>query len=123
MSEIRANTISDAAGTGPVTLTKQSAAKAWVRMLTGTGTPSLGDSFNVSSVVDGGAGQYTFPLTSSMSTANYGHVISVDVSGAIFGGFSSSEATASQLSLRSYNSSGTLTDTNQGSVAAHGDLA
>ncbi len=39
MSEIRATTISDAAGTGPITLTKQSAAKAWVSYNNNTATP------------------------------------------------------------------------------------
>jgi len=40
MSEIRATTISNAAGTGPITLTGQSAAKAWVNF-NGTGTVAI----------------------------------------------------------------------------------
>ena len=70
MSEIRANTISNAAGTGPVTLTKQSAAKAWVNF-NGTGTIAARDSFNLSSLTDNGTGDYTINLTSAMADTNY----------------------------------------------------
>ena len=69
MSEIRATTISDLAGTGPATLTKQSAAKAWAN-LNGTGTIALRDSFNVSSAVDNGTGDFSFNLTGAMATAD-----------------------------------------------------
>jgi len=67
---IRANTISDAAGTGPVTLTAQSAAKAWVNF-NGTGTIAIRDSFNVSSLTDNGTGNYSLQFTSNMSNTNY----------------------------------------------------
>ena len=70
MSEIRANTISDAAGTGPVTLTKQSAAKAWVNF-NGTGTIAARDSFNVSSLTDRGTGRYTVSFANSFGAADY----------------------------------------------------
>ena len=70
MSEIRATTISDAAGTGPITLTGQSAAKAWVNF-NGTGTVAIRDSFNVASLNDNGIGDYTANLTSSMLNADY----------------------------------------------------
>lgn len=71
MSEIRATTVSNLAGTGPVTLTGQSAAKAWCSF---DGTVSSGyvlDSFNSSSFTDVGVGTYKFAFTSSMSNANY----------------------------------------------------
>ena len=71
MPEIRANTVSNAAGTGPVTLTGQSAAKAWVNY-SGQGTPSISDSFNVSSLTDNTTGQQTSNFTNSMSDANFG---------------------------------------------------
>ena len=69
MSEIRADTISDAAGTGPIALTKQSAAKAWANS-NATGT-SLNESFNISSLVDVTSGQQGFNFTNAMSSANY----------------------------------------------------
>ena len=69
MSDIRANTISDAAGTGPIALTKQVAAKVWARY---DGASTLLDSFNVSSTTDGStAGQTTVSYTAAMSDSNY----------------------------------------------------
>ena len=70
MSEIRATTISDAAGTGPVTLTKQSAAKAWVNF-NGIGTVAIRDSLNVGSITDNGTGDYTANYSSSFDAADY----------------------------------------------------
>lgn len=70
MSEIRATTISDQLGTGPVTLTGQSAAKAWSN-LDGTGTINANDDFNVSGYVDNGTGDYTITIANDMSDANY----------------------------------------------------
>ena len=68
MSDIRVDTISDAAGTGPVDLYKQSAAKAWVK---GSSAAALLDSFGVSSGVDNGVGDYTFSFTSSFVNSDY----------------------------------------------------
>ena len=70
MSEIRATTISDAAGTGPVALTGQYAAKAWVNF-NGTGTVAIRESGNVSSITDNGTGNYTVNFTTAMVDANY----------------------------------------------------
>ena len=64
MSEIRVTTVSDTAGTGPVTLTKQSAAKAW---LEASSSASLNNSYNISSGTDNGTGNYTYAFTSSFS--------------------------------------------------------
>ena len=66
MSEIRATTISDSAGTGPITLTKQTTIKAWVNF-DGTGTIAARDSYNLSSLTDGGTGKYDINMTSSMA--------------------------------------------------------
>jgi hypothetical protein len=69
LSEIRATTISDAAGTGPISLTGQIAAKAWARY---DGSSILADSFNVASTVDGATtGQTTVNFTNDMSDGNY----------------------------------------------------
>ena len=70
MSEIRANTVSNAAGTGPVTLTGQYAAKAWVNF-NGTGTVAIRGSENVSSLTDQGTGTTDVNFTSSLSSGNY----------------------------------------------------
>ena len=71
MSDIRANTISDAAGTGPIDLYKQSAAKAWAKIDVASGTPSVTDGFNTASVVDVSAGRVTVNLSSAMSNDDF----------------------------------------------------
>ena len=69
MSEIRATTISDLVGTGPVTLTGQEAIKHWVNY--DSITPTVTDSFNTSSVTDVAQGQATPNLTNSMGNTTY----------------------------------------------------
>jgi hypothetical protein len=70
MSEIRATTISDLAGTGPATLTGQTASKAWIS-LNGESTISVRGSANVSSITDISTGTYDVNLASSLTDANY----------------------------------------------------
>lgn len=69
MSTLRADTIQSTGG-GAATLTKQSAAKAWVNF-NGQGTVAIRDSFGLSSVTDDGAGKYDAVLSSNMSDTNY----------------------------------------------------
>ena len=71
MSEIRATTISDEAGTGPITLTGQSAAKAHCTF-NGTSTIAVsGTSFNISSLTDNGTGLYRTNFTNSMEDGEH----------------------------------------------------
>jgi len=70
MSEIRAATVSNLAGTGPVTLTGQYAAKAWVNF-NGTGTVAIGASGNVSSITDNGTGLYTINFTAALADTSF----------------------------------------------------
>ena len=86
MSEIRATTISDTTGTGPVTLTGQYASKMWIN-LNGTGTAAIRDSGNVSSITDVGTGVYDVNMATALTDANYSVVgmCSNDVPGA-YGG-------------------------------------
>lgn len=55
----------------------QSAAKAWVRF-NGTGTPAITVSYNVSSITDNGAGDFTINFTTAFSSANYAGVLATD---------------------------------------------
>ena len=81
MSEIRATTISNAAGTGPITMIGQSAAKAWVNF-NGVGTVAIRESGNVSSIADNQTGAYTVNFTTAMTDANYSPITAGgDVSG------------------------------------------
>jgi len=68
MSTLKADTIQSTGG-GAVTLTKQSATKAWGNiLLNGTGYQ---DSFNTSGSTDTGAGQTEVAFTNNMSNAVY----------------------------------------------------
>ena len=69
MSTLKADTIVAADGTSPVTLTKQSAAKAFSNFNASTSTSR--SSFNVSSLDDDGTGLFGVNLASSMNDANY----------------------------------------------------
>ena len=65
MSDIRANTISDTSGNGPINLTGQSAAKAWANV--NTATSDIHSSFGISGTVDLGAGLFELDFTSNFS--------------------------------------------------------
>jgi len=55
-------------------------AKAWGN-LNGTGTISLRDSYNISSVTDSGTGRYDFSFTNNMADANYAVLFGGGVAG------------------------------------------
>ena len=119
MSDIRANTISAANGTDPVTLTKQSASKAWCNA---DGAASVSGSFNISAGTDHGTGDFSYSLTSSFSSVNYSQS-SVAVTGSEDSSATrnSSRHTSSVLACEVV-SSGSLS--NKGNnIIAHGDLA
>ena len=69
-SVLNVDTIADKAGTGPVALTKQSAAKAWATW-NGGGTVALTDSFGISSILDNTTGDYTLTVSSAMNNDDY----------------------------------------------------
>ena len=68
---LNVDTLTDAAGTGPVTLTKQSAAKAWGEFDGSAATISYGDSFNCASLTDNGTSDYSSARTNNMGNAVY----------------------------------------------------
>ena len=120
MSEIRANTISAANGTDPVTLTKQKAAKALCRV-DQTGTQNFDISFNCSSLTDNTTGSTTVTVTNAFSSAD-----SFQMSGAMNTSrynFSSGTASASTFNLSVRKDDSTFVDTDQVSGIAFGDLA
>jgi len=122
LSEIRATTISDAAGTGPITLTGQSAAKAWVSF-SGTGTIATRDSENVSSLTDNATGDYTIGFTAAMDNSNY--AVPTGFSGNGTNNFHALEAASFAGSVRVYGVQWGVAfyDTNRYSVSILGDLA
>ena len=50
---------------------------AWVN-LDGSGTPSATDSFNVSSITDGGSGNYDVNFATAMTNANYAALMTAE---------------------------------------------
>ena len=69
MSEIRATTISNLAGTGPATLTGQYAAKVF--LLYDQITNVITNSGNISSVIDNTTGEFTQNYATSFDAADY----------------------------------------------------
>jgi len=125
LSEIRATTISDAAGTGPITLTKQSAAKAWIDF-NGTGTVAIRDSFNTSSLTDNSGGDYTVSFATSFTNALFPMSGSCSYASGLWQpSVGSNHGTAKTTSLQNilvvYQSS--VTDTPWIELSWHGDLA
>ncbi len=119
MSELRADTITASDGTSPVTLTKQSAAKAHVRF-NGSGTVAIsGYSLNVTSITDFGTGNYEAILTNALA-ANEGVHFRMSNSNSTYDG---SGGAANKMPIATANSSGALTDSVRCYCAVHGDLA
>jgi hypothetical protein len=125
-SQLNVDTIADKAGTGPVGLTKQQAAKAWINFQQKSSNV-VRDSFNHSSFTDEGTGLMTFTITSVMSNINYCH------SGMAGEGSNSQEClsqaytgTAPTTSAALYVNAYANTSTEDPSLACrvlHGDLA
>ena len=69
-SQLNVDTIADKAGTGPVGLNKQHAAKVWFQFNC-TGTPANRGSFNASTLTDNGTGNMTESFTNNMNVQNY----------------------------------------------------
>ena len=123
MSTLKADTIQSTSG-GAATLTKQSAAKAWVNF-NGTGTIAARDSFNLSSLTDNGTGDISVNFSSSMSNDDYSQSGSSS-SGAVSGTDTWINAYAwatGYVSVGTNNSSQNLIDRAYVNVNVHGDLA
>ena len=134
-SVLNVDTIADKAGTGPVALTKQHAAKAWVRY-DATNTDSINDSFNISSIRDGSsAGRQGITLSSAMANTNWsvqctgtgsgtsGGTLTLDSSG-WNGSGTSPYRTTTEANMRGIDAStAALTDHDDCNVACFGDLA
>ena len=69
-SVLNVDSIAAKDGTSPVALTKQSAAKAFISF-DGTGTVSIDTSFNISTLTDNAAADYSIAYTNNVSTSNH----------------------------------------------------
>ena len=99
-------------------------AKAWINY-NGTGTVSIRDSFNVSSLTDNGEGLYTITFTNAMSNDDYSRTCcageNANTGGNRVAGLRL-PATGS-FNLFTCNTGGSASDTPDTCVAALGDLA
>jgi hypothetical protein len=125
LSEIRATTISDAAGTGPIALTKQSAAKAYASVDQLSGGAALLKSFNVTSVTDNATGDFSLSFTSNFSDGNY---VTSGLSGDKDYGFNYRAIAAFAPTVSSARYGVSVTNTlalvdDYGYASIHGDLA
>ena len=129
-SVLNVDTIADKAGTGPVALTKQSAAKGWMKY-NQVGTV-VDDSFNVSSVGDDATGDFSQNHTNNMSNTNYSTNLTTGLS-RVFGtnledssGGGTPDTAGTAYFETVYNSSAavyTTIDMQSNGTVIHGDLA
>lgn len=115
MSEVRADLISDRAGTGPAEFTKQWAAKMFISYP--AGAASISASGNVSSLTDYATGDARPNLTNAMADANQSLVMGGDNYNT-----ASVWTSASQAAMITADNSYTYTD-GKGTASAFGDLA
>jgi hypothetical protein len=120
MSTVHCNTIQTSSG-GPVTLTKQSAAKVWTVMAQNV----IQDSLNTSGTTDTGTGRYVVAFSSNMSSAEYsltgGSYRLENNRSPGMAGFET--PTTSQYEINYFTSSFALGDMFRCYQKAHGDLA
>ena len=128
MSTLKADTIQNTSG-GAVTLTNQSAAKAWIDVPAGLG--SINASFNVSSLDDDGAGDGGINYTSSMSGTAYSVQCTSDDAATsvsvrvcdVSQGTVAAGAVDFELYAVSSTSNRSNSDSQRGFLTIHGDLA
>jgi hypothetical protein len=124
MSTLKADTIVASDGSSPVTLTKQSAAKAWANF-TNLTTFVVNGSFNCSSVTDLGVGAGDPQFTNSMNDANYSATASGEKSSvlhAVMGGVNN-PATDHATIVTAQGSNNSALDCEFVFFSLHGDLA
>lgn len=121
MSTLHANTVETSSG-GAVTLTQQSAAKAWVDFDGKTNTTNA--SYNVASITDSTNGNFSFNVTNNFASSHFGSVGSSHNSGVAFGASPYMGNTATtRFGIQTANTGGTSADHDIMDGIVHGDLA
>lgn len=122
MSTMRANLLANAAGTGSPDIVGGELSRArW--NLNGTGTIAARDTFNISSFIDNGVGNYSAVYAIAMPNSDYSFAISGQDGSvvALTSGVIAAPPTVSQMNQASYNGSVIATDTSRVSGAIFGD--
>jgi len=126
MSELRADTITASDGTSPVTLTKQSAAKAFSVINLNSGN-TIRKSLNLASITDIGTGTVESNFTNAFADADFHELHMADASlGDYTLGCGAASAYTTTTKVRSYNvrrDSGAGVDEPKVGAFVHGDLA
>ena len=126
MSELRADTITASDGSSPVTLTKQSAAKAFSVINLNSGN-TIRKSLNLASITDVATGTVESNFTNAFADADYHELHMADAAvGDYMLGCGNSSAYATTTKVRSYNvrrDNGSGEDQPKAGAFVHGDLA
>ena len=131
MSVLNVDTIANAAGIGPVALTKQQASKCWAQWDMSS-TAHINESFSVSSLTDGGTGVGKITFTNSFDSTEYAFSTGTgetdgDGNRGIGARGSSSGIATNHMTFHTFSfpgSGGTsANDVNLNSANWHGDLA
>jgi hypothetical protein len=123
-SELRVNTLKDAAGNNSIatSFVAGGSAKAWVNINMATGANV--DSFNIASITDDGSGTFDATYTTAQATANY--VICTagdDNTGGNSDLVTIIGAPTNQAQLGTWRSAAGRVDTTKACASIHGDLA
>ncbi len=122
MSTLKVTTIQDTSGGNASTSEQlnQGRAKMWVNF--NGSSFGVNDSFNVSSVTDGGTGQYTINIDTDMANANYAVVLGgpTDGGNGNLGPFANTRTT-STIQCLNYNQGGSFSDITSFNAAVFGD--
>tara|TARA_A100001515_G_scaffold123681_1_gene107658 strand:+ start:231 stop:632 length:402 start_codon:yes stop_codon:yes gene_type:complete len=133
MATLKTNTLTGTSTAGSIAVTgegnstttnlQQGLAKSWI-LFNGTGTPASRDSFNVTSISDGGTGLYTLNLTNAFNDGNHADVGS-NANGMVLTHNNGSVilAGASTSFVNSKNTGGSDFDSEYVSAMLAGDLA
>ena len=125
-SELRVNTLKDAAGSNSVAMeyVANGSAKAWVRMDM-VGTPTTAGNLNISSLTDLGVGEVFPNVTNAFADLHYATVGGSNGANVVsFAGVETRRETTSQINMRSYKTdNNTLADFYFIYCAVFGDLA
>jgi len=119
-SELRVNTLKDAAGANSVAMeyVAGGSAKVWADFL-GSGTATLNDSFNVSSLDDDGTGDYSLNFTNAMSSGDFCCTMMSSNNDRR----NNADNTSTELHIGTFNINGIAEDSSRVYGSATGDLA
>lgn len=124
-SELRVNTLKDASGNNSIGMSyvAEGSAKQWIDYTTAA-TYVTNDSFNVSSLSDGGTGLATVNITNDMGSANYS--VPHGTRGGLTGGtkvFQNGAKAAGSFSIYTTDKDGNAGDIGNTYATTFGDLA